>query len=377
MLDATHSATQRILDRLRETDIEPSFRPANGKGQCLMDFVDENGVADLTKTIQQTIDRVGELHTGSAAQNGSLNNALKLISTSLHASVEGMSDWDLESIANIFQSLEAAAAEMADLLQSLIKHYDLSAVALKHIEGGGEAAAEADAGVANGVPHRDAISVNPSQPISTEELEEMVQVLEKDALEVDEVVQEIRDHVAGMESNLDYIHDFVTSLEAERAKLLHATKLLLQLESDLPGFVVSSRTSRAEWNEAKQVIEARREDLGAMGVFFDDFVTAYDGLVLEVVRRKRFDTKVKRLIHEATSKITKLCQGESLSKSSWRVTTEISQRKQTPAEHSAKSEVIICHRISGLGCWQNLPALPLSWTRTRLIKQYPILQTMS
>jgi len=307
-LDIAHSKTQSTLQILKDTSINPLLQQRTAETRSLVDFLDNEGVVELTLGIQEMIDMVNKVHKDAATSNQRLDEALKQISSLLEDSAAIASDLDLASIAPVFHSLEAAATDMADLLQSLVKHYDLCMVAIKHIEGGDEAA-QATLGVpADALVARD-VHIGSSPPISIEELDEMMQVLEKDALEVDNVVEEIHDHALGMEANREYIRKLASSLENEHLVLDNVTRLLLKLDEVLPNHIKSSMDARAQWHEARQTSESRMQDLEAMDTFFGSFLTAYDGLILEIVRRQHVASGIEKVAHDAMTKLSELRKG--------------------------------------------------------------------
>lgn len=309
-LDNAHSKNQSTLQVLKDTSIERLLQQGPAETRSLVDFLDNEGVVELTRGFQEMIDVVNKVHEDAATSNQELDNALKQISSMLKDSATMASSPDVTSITPVFHSLEAAATDMADLLQSLVKHYDLCMVAIKHIEGGDEAAQTtlgmpADALIAGGV------NIGSSNPMSTEELDEMMQVLGKDALEVDNVVEEIQDHALDMEGSHEYIRKLTSSLENEYLVLDKAAGLLLELDEVLPDHIKSSMDARAQWYEAKQTSESRLQDLEAMDTFFDNFLTAYDGLILEIVRRRHVESQIEKIANDAMTKLSKLRNGRA------------------------------------------------------------------
>jgi len=273
-----------------------------------VDFLDNEGVVELTRDIQDMIDTVNKVHKDAATSNEKLDDALSQMSSLLEDSATTALDDDLASIAPVFHSLEAAATDMADLLQSLVKHYDLCMVAIKHIDGGDEAA-QATLGVAADALLTGGAELGSSLPMSNKELDEIMQVLEKDALEVDNVVEEIHDHALGMEANREYIRKLASSLEDEHCALENVAVFLLKLDDVMPDHIKSSREARAQWHDAKQKSESKMQDLEAMDTFFDNFLTAYDGLILEIVRRKHVESRIEKIANDAMTKLSKLRKG--------------------------------------------------------------------
>ncbi|KAI9710001.1 MAG: autophagy protein 17 [Bogoriella megaspora] len=331
-VDAAHARLQDTLAGLRNTVVAPSLQPIDADPKSLLDFVDESPIASLSAAIRRNIDNYKE-----AA--GTLSDAVDTFASSLdtverllpmHSALNGrefIKDVEGEGeelpIPRLYRSLETHATEMADSLQSLVKHYDLCVTALKHTEGGGEAARQAaeaqnrkskagditgqsSANVSVGSLQIDA----PPLPITDEERLEMMQVLDSDAAEVDDVVSEIGDRSAAMEEQVAQIEHHVQVLEAEYNNLRRALKLMAEVCLATPRYVTVSAEFLGRWEEEKASIKERMEELDGLSDFYEEFLRAYDGLVLEVVRRRKVKEKMSKIARDAESKIQKLYQEE-------------------------------------------------------------------
>jgi autophagy-related protein 17 len=54
-LDAANEKLEQTMRMLRETRVEPVFRPPNEEAKCLMDFVDENSVEGMRDALKGSI----------------------------------------------------------------------------------------------------------------------------------------------------------------------------------------------------------------------------------------------------------------------------------------------------------------------------------
>ncbi|KAL9067733.1 MAG: hypothetical protein Q9157_006716 [Trypethelium eluteriae] len=330
-VDAAHTRLQGTLASLRDTVVAPSLQPLETPHKTLHSFVDEAPISDLSNGIRRNIDNYKDASATLSDTLESFATSLDYIEGHLPSSsvVNGHShlhemDEDPDSlIPHLYRSLETHATEMAESLQSLVKHYDLCVTALKHTEGGGEAArqaaeaqnktarTEAEDGQASptvsvGSLHIDA----PPSPMTDEERQEMVQVLDSDAAEVDDVVSEIGEHSAAMEQKLGQITHHVESLETEHASLRQGLKLMANICAETPGYVTASGEFLAQWEEEKSSIREKMDELDGLSEFYEGFLRAYDGLILEVARRKKVKEKMLRIAREAKSKIQKLYQDD-------------------------------------------------------------------
>lgn len=298
---------QRALDLLKNTVIEPTLRPSSNGLRSLIDFVDEQGMLDLTQAVHDAIADVGSFQGASKASLQKLETRLEHVSTSLHEVTSAAEKRHEEPVDTALHSLEDAATDMAELLQSLVKHYDLCTVALKHIEGGGDAADEAGAGIVEQAGHDTAVYSN---PISDAELDDMIQVLENDAREVDDVVQEIHDYADAAEDSHATITMYLRESQHTRTVLEDISGQLITLDGDLPKYSASSTEARNRWLEARDDMDARRADLEIMTQFFEKFHTAHAALRDEAARRTHVEARTANIVSEAMAKLSTVYESE-------------------------------------------------------------------
>lgn len=214
-----------------------------------------------------------------------------------------------ESVSVLFHNLTGHAAETASLLQSLISHYDLCTTALKHTEGGGEAARNA----ADIADPQDAQGEEESlykekhrEPMSEEERHEMLMVLENDAQEVDDVVLEIRDHLSETETQLSHLDALTSSTRRRHALLSRVLNLLRKIGNGLPSYIAAANTFTTSWLSLKDDILHKTSDLVELTDFYDNFVSSYASLLHEVGRRAAVETRMKRVAEKARREIETL-----------------------------------------------------------------------
>lgn len=286
--------------------VEPSFRPETEQQKCLYDFVDEQGVEELRGFFRECIDHTNDAQNALADATDEFDAELTAVVTTMTGKTDARYDHNLPSTASIFHSLEGHATEMATHLQALVRHYDLCMSALKHTEGGGEAAEQAIVDLPAGVEVGEIDPDVPPIPMSDDERADMIHVLENDAAEVDEVVQEIRDHAAEMEFQLEQIVNQLQMVESEYSSLSAAITSLVQLGQNLPEYIKASSTFTAQWSEQKSFILEKMEELENVGHFYESFVSAYDGLILEITRRKRAKETMEKVVDSAMSELRSL-----------------------------------------------------------------------
>ena len=233
----------------------------------------------------------------------------------------GESDGLEVSLPAIMRSLETQAEEMAGLLESLVRHFDLCVTALKHTEGGGAAAenitgdlpmvirARHDDGEGGGGGGGGGENT-PVEPISDGDRHEMLAVLTKDAAELDDVVMEIRDRLVEMEAQSD---DLTCQLNLQAAVHANASRAFNQLEETgarLSAYVQHGRDYSNRWGEQRQQICNRTEELDVLREFYENFLAAYDRMLLEIGRRKEMRAAADTAVRKATTKLKKLYEGK-------------------------------------------------------------------
>ena len=211
------------------------------------------------------------------------------------------------------QALEANAHEMASLLDSLVQHFDLCVTAIRHTEGGYAAVRNA---ASNLPPGAEPVSVsgvmNTSQalgeeePPSEEERQEMLVVLENDASQVDDVVVELRERLNDMESRYEVIQDYVSNLTKTFNTTISAFSVLESISAHMPGYLIASSEFRLHWEDTKAQIQEQLEELENMRIFYEKYHASYDGLLLEVYRRKQEEERIKNVVKKATEQIAKI-----------------------------------------------------------------------
>jgi autophagy-related protein 17 len=223
------------------------------------------------------------------------------------------------------QALETHAQEMASLLDSLVSHFDLCVNAIRHTEGGFAAVRKAASSLP---PGAEPVSVSgvmeKSQktgeegPLSEEERREMLAVLENDAAQVDDVVAELREHLTEMEVKYETIIEYLANLTATHNSTTSAFTILESISAHLPGYLMASSDFKLHWEETKIQIQEQLQELESMRLFYENYHASYDGLLLEVYRRKQSEEKVKSIICKAMEQIDKVVEADMKERDAFR-----------------------------------------------------------
>jgi len=275
----------------------------------------------LHESIKASIDRCDEAHNRLQATLDEFSNDMK----NLQQSLIGRSTDDTADQANEeredeqspmpqdYLSLEGNATQMASLLQDLVKHYDLCVTALRHTEGGGEAIAalpEAqDSGFGADVTAPNNEGQMPDEMSETER-HDVLMILANDAGEVDDVVSDIRDNLASMEEGLVAVTIYIDRLRSRSATLQQSLHLLAEVATHVPAFVAAAEDFLVLWDEEKSELSSRVEELHGMREIYESFLSAYDGLMIEVARRRNVQKQMEKVAKEAMGRIEQLHEDE-------------------------------------------------------------------
>ena len=353
-LDAADARLRNTLDLLRDTIVHSSFRPKDEDPKSLHDFVDERGVEELHTAMKTSIDRTnnarGELDTSNREFDDELTSikqalrhyrsATKMASSRVSASSSSSSSsssasesdlLSLSSMPGMLQSLEMHAQEMADLLESLVRHFDLCVTAVKHTEGGGAAARSITGDMppevqtsGEGVPNiGEEINANlnaPLDPLTDQEYQEMVTVLAKDALEAEDVVMEIQDRISEMESIYEQIGAQRDALLSISTATLEVNRHLSTLASSrLPRYISQAHNFTRVWNEENERFTTGLTELSDLHSLYEGFLNAYDSLILEVARRRHVRHRVEKTLRDTKHKLDQLYEEEVTAREAFRV----------------------------------------------------------
>lgn len=346
-LDAADERIQRTLDKLRTTVVHSSFRPEGEEPKTLHDFVDERGLEELQSNLKGAIDRTNEaqaqLNASSRAFDAeleSLQDALGRYRTTME-SVSSRSSLSTSSsaassalvstpsaIPGLLRSLESHAQEMADLLESLVHHFDRCVTAVKHTEGGGAVArsiaGDMPAGLDVHVGNPESADDNNAQenpdPMTDSDYQELVSVLTKDAAEAEDVVLEIQERSSAMEAILETVIAHRDALiEMYRATATVFDHLSTLSSTRLPEFIAQAHTFTQIWSEERSRIRQGMMDLSDLRSLYVGFLDAYDGLILEVARRKHVRQGVERILRDTQAKLDQLYEEDVNAREAFRV----------------------------------------------------------
>ncbi|KAJ8609093.1 hypothetical protein MRB53_039292 [Persea americana] len=304
-LDSADARVQRSVRQLKATIVEQSFNPAETTTKNLHDFVDEHGVEGISVAIRACIDQVNEAQAEFDDSNEAFDAEIKAVERALPSTyTDDAADEELS--ASVFHALEEQAAELAEFVQSLVKHYDLCVTALKHTEGGSEMVEQAHADDLQGHAPELLQDVEPAEQLSQEEYNEMLTVVQQDAAELEYVTQDIQTLAAGMESNAEQLDVEVNRLRRLYGSLTDAVRLLEDIGTRLALRVNSNAIYRDRWSTQKLLIEQHLVELYGIHDLYEGFLDAYDNLLVEIARRRSTHLKMDKVMQDALDKVEKM-----------------------------------------------------------------------
>ena len=316
-LDEAEKRLRDTLKGLKETMVEVQLRPEGEERRCLLDFVDEGGVEGLIMSLRSNSKDVGRDFEAFNKGNRYFGDDLVRIEGILEQKgrvndswSQDMRDAEGSPIPEILADMEEHAKEMALNLESLVSHFDLCVTAIKHTEGGGDAALKIAGDLPDGVETGHNAKEAPPEPLDDDQMAEMMRVLEEDAGQVEEVVMEIKSHIFDMERMYQRVEAHMEHKAKEQESVTTAFKLLEGVGQGLAGHITRSQAFHIRWDNERARIFERLEELDNAKGFYDGFLKAYDNLIIEIGRRKSIEGKINKVIQDATSKLEKLYEDD-------------------------------------------------------------------
>ena len=303
-----------------EVDTASENSDAKGEGQkTLYTFIDPSTHGLLQSSLRKDID---DYHSSYHDINHTLDNFTDSLQT-----VSGLLNHDAENrvpnksplynptplpIPDLFNGTVEHATAMADLLGGLVRHYDLSVTALKHTEGGGEAAKRAvqQVGGDQAAPAalEESLYLNTQRdPILEEERDEMLAVLANDAEQVEDVVSELRDRNREQEDLFSQLSEHARTANQTDARLREILTMLHEMRDlHLPAHLDALKGFRQSWQRIRDSILDKTDDLVGLAASNESFLAAYAKLLEEVERRDGVQGQMRKIAGKANRELRRL-----------------------------------------------------------------------
>ena len=318
-LDVADARLRGTLQRLRETIVEAGLRPAGEEPRSLLDFVDEGGVENLVGAVKETLDEAGEGLREFAEGGKGFREEMDSVKRLLSEGSDNMpgSPNERSPLPDILHEMEDHTRDMARDLESLVSHYDMCVTAVKHTDGGGDAASKIASVIPEGLDIGQAVA-GPPQPMDDEERSEMMNVIGEDAGMVELTVTDIRDRTLEMETLHEQVENHSNRLIKDHASTISAFKLLEDISRRLPNYITQSQVFLLRWDTEKSRIDERMEEMESLSQFYDGFFRAYNNLLIEVGRRKTIEQKMESEVLNARARLEKLFEDDAEEREAFR-----------------------------------------------------------
>lgn len=317
-LERADKKLQQNIELLSQTAIEEGFKVPKNDGEdiknTLHDFVDSKPVDGLRLSAQNTRDGVQDARNAIDNSIRGLEDDLQHINEVLAdrtaTSSSTKSDLHPPNIPRQLKMLERNAHDVAQNLENLVQHFDSCVNAIKHTEGAGAAVARNF--TTEDLPEGVDVDTfqGPAESMSEDERTEMLLVLRADAEQVDDVVADIQERAMEMDTQLGRILTWRFSVENAYKDVTVAYRLLEKVGDQLPHHLIEVNQFSAHWLGERQKIF---DCIGGMEELCDtygNFLTAYDGMIVEAARRKTVRKRMEKIVQEAQKQLDQLYQDD-------------------------------------------------------------------
>jgi len=217
---------------------------------------------------------------------------------------------------NLLSSLVDHSHQMAQLLTSLTKHFDLCVTAVRTTEGGADLARRKAAEVTqsqggdvvsiSGVIAEQESQISDLEPNTLEDRDEMVRIVEEDATEVDGVVREINERLLEMESEFTSLTEQVDQIKDAYAGTLGAFRALEEVGARITSYVAAETEFVQRWDEEKYAIGSTLDEMETLRDFYEKYSQAYESMRDEMMRRRAVEDKIHGVWRKARDAVDRL-----------------------------------------------------------------------
>ncbi|KAI1344167.1 kinase activator [Xylariaceae sp. FL0016] len=326
-LDATNGRLEDTMNILRGRIVESAFRPAGEEKRNLLDFVDELQVERMRDALKgniQALQSTQQSFDGDLLRFDNdmreLNKIIKSAPTPPSPSASASASSAHQSLPHLLASMIEHSHAMAELLTSLTKHFDLCITAVRTTEGG-TALARIKAAEVTQSQSGDDVSISgvmaeqeshmpELDPISQEDRTQMLQVVVQDASEVEDVVQELNERLQSMEADFSSLDHQTNQVNLTYLSTLDAFRVLEDIESRLRSYIAAESEYRERWVTEAQTIEEKMGEMEDLRIFYESYASSYDGLILEVERRRALEERIATIWRKAKENVDKIIDND-------------------------------------------------------------------
>ncbi|KAI1125058.1 kinase activator [Nemania abortiva] len=323
-LDLANSRLEDTMNVLRGRIVSSAFRPAGEGKRNLLDFVDEAQVHGMRETLKENIQALQTTQQSFDRDllqfEVDLRN-LKAIISSAPSPASPSASSTKPPLLQLISSMIENSHAMAELLTSLTKHFDLCVTAVRTTEGG-PALARIKAAEATQSQESDDVSISgviPDQeshmpdlePLSPEERAQMLEVLEQDSSMVEDVVQELNEHLQAVEADFENLDEQTGQIKLSYLSTLDAFRTLEDIGTRIQSYMYAENEFRDRWVEEQETIRDKMSEMEELRTFYEKYAGTYDHLILEVERRRVVEDRISGIWKKAKDSIDKLIDADS------------------------------------------------------------------
>ena len=224
--------------------------------------------------------------------------------------------------------LNEHSSNMAHLLTSLTKHFDLCVTAIRATDGAA-ALARRKAAEATQIQGHESVSISgviaeheaqmsELEPQTAGDRAEMLKVVVQDAGEVDDVVREIRERLAALEAEHDALEADCRGARQAYAVVLGSHGALVEVGDRLGDYLAAEDDFRSRWDLEKDAVFVKLREMQELREFYERYADAYDGLVLEARRRRAVDEKIAAVWRKAQDGVDKILLADQAEREGFR-----------------------------------------------------------
>ncbi|KAG9257197.1 autophagy-related protein 17 [Emericellopsis atlantica] len=309
-MDETDGALDKTMGMLRSTSVKSVLRPKGEETRSLLDFLDVESVDGLREAMKKSIEElqgIQQSFDGDLLRFDTDIRNLKKLMQEAPPEVDLAADERADRLA----ALVERSANMAQCLSDLTNHFDMCVTAIRTTEG---AAALARRKAAE-APGPDGVSISgviaeqdesDLEPKTAEDRAEMLKVVVQDAAEVDDVVKDIQDNFAAIEHDVHAMDEERATAKAIHTNTLAAYSAIGEIGDRLGAYLAAEEHFRQRWDLEKDVVHGKLDEMKQLREFYERYSSAYDGLVLEVERRRGVEDKIQSIWRKAQESVDKL-----------------------------------------------------------------------
>lgn len=333
-MDEADGELENTMRMLRGSIVGKELRPVGEGERNLLDFVDEKGVDGMREAMKKSIE---QLQSYQQSFDGDLlrfdtdiRNLKKIIVDA--PPPDPYEDETLtDTIDKLLEGINDQSSNMAILLASLTKHFDMCVTAIRTTEGAADLARRKVAEVSKSQQDVAGVSISgviaeqeersvadDLEPKTKDDRVEMLRVVVQDAEEVGDVVAEIQERLSAMESDHLALTDLVHQTNTTHLGMLDAYALLQEIGDRLGDYLAAEDDFQTRWSLEKDTVASKVAEMREMREFYEGYASAYSSLLLEVERRRGVDEKVRGIWRKAKEAVDKILEADATEREGFR-----------------------------------------------------------